>query len=394
MKFTYLLLPFFFCVGCNTLESEDLVELGAYNMSPEAASSERLAVRGTRIAGDAPAAVQGGLAGNVVAAAPAVEPTQVQLQQRIVIYSAGVRVVVVSISESLAAVNKIAKDFDGYMQESSADSITIRVPAAKFDDAVAAISKLGEVIDRNIRASDITEQMIDLKIRLETATKTRARLLELLAKAEKMEDTLKIETELQRLTTEIETIQGKIRYYESQAAMSTIRVDFASRSPQKTGEAGSPFAWINRLGDGLIAGTVEAQPKKPGIFGRGPNFTAPTGFVRYFQSNDYVEAMDAADLRIKVQRQPNFDSADLAFWSKLARKTLVESRSIGNVQESAGAESIMLRGQREIAGKPYEYLLTLRRTKDSIFTFEAWGPKEQFAARERELMAAGESVGK
>jgi hypothetical protein len=51
------------------------------------------------------------------------------------------------------------------MQEMGPDFITIKVPADKFQDAIVACEKLGEVTSREIKGSDITEQMRDLRIR-------------------------------------------------------------------------------------------------------------------------------------------------------------------------------------------------------------------------------------
>ena len=184
-------------------------------------------------------------------------------------------------------------------------------------------------------------------------------------------------------------MKGKIRYMESQAAMSTIRVQFnAPRARPSQPGLNLPFAWVERLGDGLVAGTVEGTPRKTGIFGRGPDFTPPQGFVRYYQSDDYVEAMDAGDLRIKVQKHPNYDNADIKFWTRLARRALIESRSLAISGESQAPEVGRIAGTREVAGKLYEYRLTIRRVGKSIVTLEAWGPRDQFEPQQNAIEVA------
>lgn len=313
---------------------------------------------------------------------------------RLVIYSAELRLVVVSALDAADGVLAIAKEAGGWLQASDASSITVRVPAETFERVLARMAKLGEVVAREVRAADVTEERLDLDIRLENLTKARARLLEHLAKSDKMEDTLRIEAELTRVTGEIERIEGRKRFLDSQIAMSTIRVELNSRSGERE-QAGLvvPFEWIARLGDGLIAGAVEGRPRKPSLLADGPDFTPPAGFLRYYSSKDLVEAMDAEGLRIKVQRHTNFDEGPLAFWSALARRALVETRSLAVSEESTlGAERALLAGTREVGGKPHGYLLLVLRQKRHVFTFEAWGPKERFDAARAALEASAQSL--
>lgn len=397
MKVTHSLLLGALCLGagCQTGRQSGIAGAPALVDQPQSRDrSESLAVRGTMARTVPGSPAQAATPGRILAA-PADEATSARVDPaaRVIIYSAAMRVVVVSVSDSLASVQRLAESLGGYMQEVAGDAITIRVPATRFNEATGAVEKLGEVTERNIKAADITEQMVDLKIRLENAEKGRVRLLELIARTEKAEDLLKIEEQLQRVTAEIESMKGKIRFFESQAAMSTIRVEFNSPRRQIPQDGlGVPFEWINRLGDGLIAGTVESAPRSPGIFGRGPSFVPPPGFVRYYQDDNYVEAMDAGSVRIKVQRHLNHDSADLSFWAKLARRTLVESRSLAVDLEDSVSGVARIGGTREIAGKQHKYLLVLRREQNGVTTFEAWGPVDEFNAQSDAIDASGNSI--
>lgn len=318
-------------------------------------------------------------------------PPDAPALDRQVIYSAELRLVVVSAREAHASILALAKEAGGHLQESDAHSVTIRVPAGAFEGVIARISSLGEVVDSNIQAADVTEEMLDLGIRLENAKKARERLLEHLAKSDKVEDTLKIELELTRVTGEIERIEGRLRYMQAQIAMSMIRVDLNTNEPQRSGdEFDTPFEWIARLGDGLVAGTVQGLPRKPRFLARGPRFEPPPGFVRYYSSKGLVEAMDSGDLRLKLQLHDNYDKGALVFWSELARKALVQRRALAvREQRDLGDGRTLLVGTREVGALRLGYLLVLARTKDDIYTFEAWGPLDSF---ERSLPALLESA--
>lgn len=322
---------------------------------------------------------------------PAQAPAQAQGQtsvERQVIYTATLQLVVVSVYDASNSVLSIAKAAGGYLQSSDAHIVTVRVPAAKFDAVLAQCEKLGEVVGRNVNASDVTEQVLELDIRLDNAKRARERLLAHLEKSEKMEDTLKIEAELARVTLEIERIEGQLRYLRSQISMSTITVILNSRVPQGSPNDGLaiPFEWVKRLGDGLMAGAVEAQPRKPNFLTRGPSFTPPPEFLRYYSSHDLVEAMNAEGVRVKVQRHSNYDEGALGFWTKLARQALVEGRSVVFAREqNIDDERAVMVGSRDVSGEPYGYLLLILRSPKRVFTFEAWGPAEAFNAQRAAL---------
>jgi hypothetical protein len=170
---------------------------------------------------------------------------------------------------------------------------------------------------------------------------------------------------------------------QSQIAMSTIRVELNSTQPRQVGgdPLGLPFPWISRLGDGLVAGTVESMPRKPRLFSGGPKFTPPAEFLRYYADENLVEAMNADGVRIKVQKQENYDKGDLAFWKKLVRRSLVEHRALPiERDEAVDNNAALLVGSREVAGAQFGYMLLLARNDRDLYTFEAWGPKSQFDA--------------
>ena len=75
--------------------------------------------------------------------------------------------------------------------------------------------------------------------------------MELLERAEAVEDMLKIEQELRRLTTEIESMEGELKFVDDQVAMSSVSVAFqpvAAPGPANGPRRPSRFPWINMTG--------------------------------------------------------------------------------------------------------------------------------------------------
>jgi hypothetical protein len=249
---------------------------------------------------------------------------------------------------------------------------------------IVQVSRMGEVLNKNIKAADVTEELRDLGLRLENAERTRQRLLDHLKDSNKMEDTLKIEAELSRVTESIEVMKGRLRYLNDQVAFSTVRVNVNSPMSQRGSEQIQiPFAWVRDIGVGVASGSVAPVPMRGGFFDRGARFQLPKSYVRYFDSEQLTQAMSADGMFIKLQRVANYDSGDASFWMNLARRVLKEQRSVAIVEESrrqlkSGDEALVLRGTRDVGGSKQSYVLAIVAKQKSIHVFEAWGPSEQF----------------
>lgn len=148
------------------------------------------------------------------------------------------------------------KELGGHLSRQDANRVTVRVPAPQFDAAFAAASAAGRVLHESREANDVTEEYLDLGIRLETATKARARLLEVLQKAERVEDILKVEAEIRRLSEEIERLEGRRKLLADQVALATLTVTFQGPAepprPRPRLREGNRFAWIDRVGAELL----------------------------------------------------------------------------------------------------------------------------------------------
>jgi hypothetical protein len=312
---------------------------------------------------------------------------------RSIIYNAGLQIVVPDIATAQRAVQQQAAAAQGYLQELDGSRIIVRVPAAKFESVLMALEKLGEVTGRHVKANDVTEEMRDLNIRLENAQEMRKRLTDLIAKADKIEDTIKLEEALERVTQTIELIKGRLLYLKDQVAFSTIGVQFNSPRPQMQGGIALPFAWVKELGDGAVTGAAAQMPDTSRVFARNERFALPAGFVRYFERDHTTEAMSADDVVIKLRRQDNYDGGDLAFWGRLARRVLVENRAIAvesekDMKVKDGSTGRWIAGTKDQGARKQTYLLGMVATKRYVYTFEAWGDQEKMASQRAALEAA------
>ncbi|HSO40383.1 MAG TPA: DUF4349 domain-containing protein [Labilithrix sp.] len=164
------------------------------------------------------------------------------------IYTARVTMAVYQVDQGLAAVEKIAKDMGGYLALKRDREITVRVPRNRFEPALAAVDKIGDVLHRDIQAQDVTDEFVDTEIRIKNARAMQVRLKALLEKAP-VKEALEIEKELRRVTDEIELLEGKLKLLKDKIAYSTITVVFEPRgSTIQSTRIRLPFPWLTSLG--------------------------------------------------------------------------------------------------------------------------------------------------
>lgn len=106
-------------------------------------------------------------------------------------------------------------------------TISIRIPADKFDSILDEIAKGVEKFDsKNIRISDVTEQFLDIEARLKTKKTLELKYLEILKKARTVREILDVERELGKLRSDIESTEGRLKYLQNQVSFSTLSITF------------------------------------------------------------------------------------------------------------------------------------------------------------------------
>jgi len=167
----------------------------------------------------------------------------------LLIYRATLTMAVFETKKVMDAIEALAKAIGGYLVARDDLSITVRVPASKFDGALNDIAKQGDELHRQVEVSDVTAEFNDLSIELKNAEVVRERLVVLLEKAQKVEEALAVEAELARLTDKIERIKGKLKLLRELVAFSTVTVRFEARPVERVdSNVQLPFPWLKQLG--------------------------------------------------------------------------------------------------------------------------------------------------
>lgn len=113
-------------------------------------------------------------------------------------------------------------------------SVVVRVPPELLDGFVLELrkelTKSGELKSQRVGSLDITKQYTDLESRLRAARGMEERLLAIIKEGKgQIKDLLAAEKELGVWRTQIESIEGELRYYGNQAALSTLTIKLAEK---------------------------------------------------------------------------------------------------------------------------------------------------------------------
>jgi len=119
-------------------------------------------------------------------------------------------------------------------------TVELRLPPARYDDALGGLSPLGTVEAVHVAAEDVGEEYTDLAARAANARRLEERLLQLLAtRTGKLDDVLMVERELARVREEIERYDGRLRFLRTRVAVSTLSVTVHEPAPIVGGSPGA-----------------------------------------------------------------------------------------------------------------------------------------------------------
>ncbi|MCA1565974.1 MAG: DUF4349 domain-containing protein [Acidobacteria bacterium] len=195
------------------------------------------------------------------------QPSGQAAVERKIIRDAEINIEVASPAEGQRKLGAIAEAHGGFVVTSEsrlqgdgagsgqAEIVTVRmrVPATRFDAVVAEIRAVGSrVRAEKITGKDVTEEFIDLDARLRTQRALEAQFLEIMKRAGKVSDALEVHSQLAEVRTEIERVEGRRRFLENQAALSTINATLQPPAPLVGANTTGFFQGVRRaFGDGL-----------------------------------------------------------------------------------------------------------------------------------------------
>ena len=137
-------------------------------------------------------------------------------------------------------------------------SIVIRIPQQKLDDFVSTVSELSNVINRRESVEDVTLQYVDVKSHKESLQVEQARLLELLERAENLEDIITLENRLTSVRYQIESMESTLRTYDDLVDYSTVNLQITEVEVYTPVEEKKETNW-ERMTNGFVESLVDVK---------------------------------------------------------------------------------------------------------------------------------------
>lgn len=135
-----------------------------------------------------------------------------------------------NISNAVAQATERVKQAGGYIENSSGDetyaSLTLRLPSAKLQSAIASLEQLGDVTYRNLSSTDVTEEYVDIEARRANLVVLRDRLRALLDRAQEVKDVVAVEKELNRVQSELDSLDARMKALTGQIDFASLTVTF------------------------------------------------------------------------------------------------------------------------------------------------------------------------
>ena len=158
-----------------------------------------------------------------------------------IIYSGSANVETIHFEETVEKVYQMIDFYNGFLESAYVTGkdyssqyynrysyrtaeFVIRVPRESFSDMRTNLDALGSVTYTSVEAQNITSAYMDTQSRLETYRVEEERLLDMLKKADLVEDMLDIEDRLSSVRYQIESLTTTLNNWDSKINFSTLRL--------------------------------------------------------------------------------------------------------------------------------------------------------------------------
>ncbi|MGC4070359.1 MAG: DUF4349 domain-containing protein [Polyangiaceae bacterium] len=108
-------------------------------------------------------------------------------------------------------------------------ALVLRVASTGAMDFLAKLEAAGVVRSRQLSSRDIGKEYFDATLRVKSLEAVLTRYQELLARANTIEETLRIEEHIARISSDIERTKGELRWMKNRVARATIHVELFAK---------------------------------------------------------------------------------------------------------------------------------------------------------------------
>lgn len=170
-----------------------------------------------------------------------------------------------NLDKSLEKVNTAIDTFGAYVEHSTLDSpsyvseyddkrtytMTIRVPEDKLDAFMNQLDSTGTVTSATESTEDVTLQYTDIEAHKKALKTEYDRVMELLDKAETMDQILALESKLSDLRYQIDSYESQLKVMDNQITYSTVSLTLREVEYEKDADKSYGTRIVNAFKDGI-----------------------------------------------------------------------------------------------------------------------------------------------
>ncbi|HEX4982563.1 MAG TPA: DUF4349 domain-containing protein, partial [Ilumatobacteraceae bacterium] len=139
-------------------------------------------------------------------------------------------------------------------------TLTVKVPPAELGAVLSGLDELGTVLSTNQQAQDVTDQLVDLSVRIRNAEQSVDRVREFLEATTDLRQMVDLEGELTRRQTDLERLLATQANLTERVALSTLTIDVypATAAPDPVDDADDGIGDAFRSGWDAFLGALFA----------------------------------------------------------------------------------------------------------------------------------------
>ncbi len=178
-----------------------------------------------------------------------------------VIRTASLTVQVQDVPKALDEARNTTENAGGYVGEETTSRdrdghertrVTLRVPVDSYQDVLEDLEGAGKLLNRNAKAQDVTDQVVDVESRIKSQRASVARVRELMDRATKLSDVVTLEGELSSRQAELEALLAQQASLKDRTGLATITLSL-SETPVERAEKDDDPGFTDALTGGWDA---------------------------------------------------------------------------------------------------------------------------------------------
>lgn len=130
-------------------------------------------------------------------------------------------------------------------------SLTLRIPAEKLDQFVNHVTGATNILSSGETTEDVTLKFIATESRIAALEAEEARVMELIAKAENLNELLTLESKLSNIRQELEEVKSQLKLYENLIDYGTVYLSIREAKEYTVVEEEEPTVW-ERISTGFV----------------------------------------------------------------------------------------------------------------------------------------------